>query len=334
VFARGWSTDWLHRGSALRGTLFGLPLPVSACGVLPMTQQLLALGVPAASVLAFAIATPELGLDSAFLSVRLLGPAATCARLAGSVALSLGGAWIGASLARGRPSPAAHGCRDVRAPRPVPGLGAWLEESFGSLLDHTGAWLALGLLAAAVAEAALGSTLLTGLSAPWDVLLASVLALPLYVSAQGATPFAAVLLHKGASLGAVLAFLWVGPATSLALLGLLRRNLGLVAALGFAAANALLAALLGLCANRWLTGAGVPEVHALLEHAHAPWEWAATALLATSMLASLLRRGPRAWLATLSPDPHAHFDHTATSPPPPAAEHHAHHAHHHHHHHH
>jgi hypothetical protein len=45
-------------------------------------------------------------------------------------------------------------------------------------------------------------------------------------------------------------------------------------------------------------------------------------------LSSLLRRGPRAWFAAMSADPHAHFDATATSPPPAATHHaHAHHRH-------
>ena len=44
--------------------------------------------------------------------------------------------------------------------------------------------------------------------------LAALLAIPAYVCAQGATPFAAVLMHKGASLGAGVAFLLVGPGSS------------------------------------------------------------------------------------------------------------------------
>lgn len=334
VFGRGWVPDWLRGGafrSAARGLLFGLPLPVNACGQLPMAQHLLALGVTAAGVLAFAVATPELGLNSALLSVRLLGTTATAARIAGSIVLGLGVAWIGAALARAPAGAAAHSCTAERAPLQARGLGAWLQESFVSMLDHTGAWLVFGLLAAAALEAALDPALLGQLGAPWDVLIASLLALPVYVCAQGATPVAAVLLHKGASLGAVLALLWVGPATNVALIALLRRSLGARAALGFAAGSVLLASLLGLLANRWVSRAGVPEVHPLVEHVHAPWEWATAALLALLLIASLLRSGPRAWLAALSADPHAHFDHTATSPPPAAAHAHAHAAHAHHH---
>jgi uncharacterized membrane protein YraQ (UPF0718 family) len=276
-------------------------------------------GWPAASVMAFASATPVLALDAAFLSLRLLGAQVTIARITGGVVLSVGVALLAAWVTSRRShQPAAiSGNVQPSAPR------SWLHEST-ALLDHTGAWLVLGLLIAAAAEAALDPALIGRLGEPWSSLLAAALALPIYVCAQAATPLAAVLLHKGASVGAALAFLWIGPALSLPLLGLLRRTVGRPATYAIALGGVLTAAALSITAGRLVAGESVPEVHPLLSSANATWEQALALLLGALLVSSLLRLGPRAFFAAMSADPHAHFDHTATSPPPAAAHSHLH----------
>jgi uncharacterized membrane protein YraQ (UPF0718 family) len=305
--------------AALRGVGWGHSSPLCSCGVLPEAQRMFASGWPAASVLAFATATPVLALDAAFLSLRLLGAPLTLARIAGGVVLSLAVALLAARVAARGPRPlAAVSGRD----RPLAARG-WLQEST-ALLDHTGAWLVLGLLIAAAVEAALDPALLGRLGEPWSALLAAVLALPMYVCAQAATPLAAVLLHKGASVGAALAFLWIGPALSMPLLGLLRRTVGRRATAAIALGSVLAAAAISVTAGWLVAPNSVPEVHPLLSSANASWEQALALVLGALLLSSLLRLGPRAFFAAMSPDPHAHFDHTATSPPPAAAHSHLH----------
>jgi uncharacterized membrane protein YraQ (UPF0718 family) len=82
----GSSLRWFHGGnrisSAARGVLFGVPLPICSCGVVPVYHTLIRRGVPAAAAVAFLIATPEIGLDSFFLSLGLLGLEITLIRLA------------------------------------------------------------------------------------------------------------------------------------------------------------------------------------------------------------------------------------------------------------
>src|SRR5262249_9041318 len=53
-----------------------------------------------------------------------------------------------------------------------------------------------------------------------------VLGAPLYVCASASTPLAAVLVAKGASAGAALVFLLVGPATNAPTIGVVTRVLG------------------------------------------------------------------------------------------------------------
>lgn len=312
---------WLRGGGsvsqALRGMIFGLPLPLCSCGVLPLSRRLLAAGVPTAAVVAFAIGAPELDAGSAILSVRLLGAPLAALRVAASAALAMAVALLVARVAarpevsasaEAQPAPpsltASVGPDPAALPRAAR-LRAALGEAFGPTLDHVAAWYIVGLLIAAVFEATVDPGLAAGLPAPLDLLVSAVVAIPVYVCAQGATPLAAVMVHKGFSVGAALTFLLVGPATNIAILAVLRRSLGLRAALAFGLGSVACGVAMGVAANALVSPATVPEVHALVAHDHAHVEWLAAVALGALILASLLRLGPRAWFATLSMQDHA-----------------------------
>lgn len=310
-------TAWLRAGApptqALRGMVFGLPLPLCTCGVLPLSRRLLTAGVPTAAVIAFAIGAPELDVGSAALSLRLLGAPLTVLRMVGSAVLALVVALVVAAVARPRAAPddapgSVVSAAVTPAPPPTHGarLRAALGEAFGSTLDHVAAWYVIGLLIAALVEATVDPALAMGLPPPLDLVVSAAAAIPIYVCAQGATPLAAVMIHKGFSVGAALTFLLVGPATNVAILAVLRRHLGLRAAAAFALGSAAVGVLLGLVANAIVPAATAPEVHALVAHDHGSLEWIAAAALAALLLASLLRLGPREWFATMSLDGHDH----------------------------
>ena len=69
--------------------LFGIPLPVCSCGVVPLYRSLAKKGVPAAAAAAFLVATPELGMDALLISVPFLGVKIALVRLAAAVAVAL-----------------------------------------------------------------------------------------------------------------------------------------------------------------------------------------------------------------------------------------------------
>jgi hypothetical protein len=305
-------TAWLRGGTAVqqavRGVAFGIPLPVCSCGVLPLSRRLLAAGAPAAAVVAFAAGAPELGVDSALLSLRLLGLPLTALRLVASAVLAVA---VGVLVARvARREEVSAGASDDGVHDAARGAGGRLRaavaEGFGPALDHVAAWYLAGLVVAAVAEAAVHPALGARLGAPLDVVASALLAIPVYVCAQGATPLAAVMVHKGFSVGAALAFLLVGPGTNVAVLATLRRALGWRAALVFAGASLAGAVAVGLLVNALVAPGSLPEIHPLVAHRHAWIEWVCAAGLAGLIVASLLRLGPRAWFATMTSDAGAH----------------------------
>ena len=79
------------------------------------------------------------------------------------------------------------------------------------LFDHTMPWVLAGLLIAAWVEPILGHGLFQQVPTVLQVPLFALIGIPLYVCASGATPIAAIAIHKGISPGAGLAFLLAGP---------------------------------------------------------------------------------------------------------------------------
>jgi hypothetical protein len=254
--------------------------------------------VPARAVLACLIAGLGLGAEGAALSIRLLGLPLGLTRLAGGALLALGLGFAARSQPDAPTSTADEPAREH-----------WLA-ALRALLDQHGAALCCGLLAAAALEAALPPALLAGLGSPWDLPLAAAAGALCQLSALGATPLAAVLVHKGASVGAALTFAWLAPLLRTALLGWLRRSLGLRTALGFGAGAILGCLALGFAVNQGLSAHTVPEVHRLVAHSHAPWELGCALALGCLLLDSLLRLGPRGFAAGLRAAPLRAAEHT------------------------
>jgi uncharacterized membrane protein YraQ (UPF0718 family) len=319
------SPRWLTTGrastEALRGAIFGLPLPIGRSAVLPVYRALTGAGVPAAAGLAFLLATPALGLETILISLPLLGVKLTLARvLAAGLLATLIGAWIGrlgslGRLARNQPGPAAEAARTpeaqaaqgkvmaqvtaiVRSGHAWTRLGMGLRLSVSAIVDDVGPWLLLGLAAAALAEPLLGGSgqWLTQLPAGADVVIFTLLGVPVYLGAAGVTPLATVLIHEGVSPGAALAFLLVGPVTHFAALGAVSALHGRRIALAMAGAFVGLAVALGLLANALLDQRHAVALHDSAHQAPGAVGVACLAVLAVLLALSLLRLGPRGFI--------------------------------------
>jgi uncharacterized membrane protein YraQ (UPF0718 family) len=318
------SPRWLRTGragaEALRGVVFGLPLSLRSYGVAPMYRVLVRGGVPLAAAMAFLAATPALGLEALAISLPFLGVELTVARTLAGMLVAL---CVGAGIGRLSGASGTSGTQETRTPEPAApiahrgGHGARLRVALGDLMDDVGPWLLLGLITASLIEPLVDRQWLAVLPPGVDVVLFTLLGLPLYVSATGATPLAAMLLHKGVSPGAVLAFLLVCPAVHLAVTRMLARMHGRQIALAFTAAVAGVAAILGWITNAVISAfggalAGGPALggpalthgdHAQgpgLHHAvhQEPGVMAGVCLVAlVAMLAlSVLRLGPRGFV--------------------------------------
>lgn len=313
--------NWMRRGStpvrSLKGVAFGLPLPLCSCGVVPVYQSLVRRGAPAAAGMAFLVATPELGTDAVLLSLPLLGGPMALVRVGAAfiVALFVGwlvGGWVDRTQGEPSNAPEASVAEDARGfgERVVGGL----RTGFVDVVDDSVAWILVGLLIAALVGPFFDAEALTAVPAVLQVGLFALVGMPIYVCAAGATPMAAVLIAKGLSPGAALAFLLTGPATNATTFGVLRQLHGRKAAFVFMAAVVLLVVALGYGVDLFWPSLPTVEAGAAHEHGFAWWQHAMGLAVAGLFAASFVRQGPRAFAASLRKLSHVHdhdHDHDA-----------------------
>ncbi len=233
------------RGSVARAALFGAPLPLCSCGVLPAAAALRRQGASRSATLSFLISTPETGVDSIALTYGLLGPvmavirpvvAIVTALVAGSMRLGSGDG-AGAATEEDCCGPPAAEPQSTPAPKPTTAPAPLAERcrraatyGFSTMLDDIAFWLVVGFALTGLFTACLPDDFFSrvlGWESGWIPILAMLVAgTPLYVCASASTPVAAALLAKGLSPGAALVFLLVGPATNLTSVSVVAKILG------------------------------------------------------------------------------------------------------------
>ena len=291
-FGKGPATE------ALSGVGFGARLPLCSCGVLPLYESLVRRGVSETGAVAFLVAAPALGIEALVLTVPLLGGPVATARVVGALAIALVvGVGIGSMVAARGPQAVDHPPEP-----PTQWLVGGLKFAYIDLVDHTLPWVALGVTVAAVVEPVLGHDLMVRVPPALQVVSAGALAIPFYVCAAGATPLAAIAVHKGLSAGAALTYLLAAPVLNGTTFGVLAKLHGRATAVRWVAGVVALSIAVG-----WAVDA-LPVALPSIGHggAHGPWAWSALAVVALLGLASLLRQGPRGTLGQILEPIHAH----------------------------
>jgi uncharacterized membrane protein YraQ (UPF0718 family) len=262
-----------------RAALFGAPLPLCSCGVLPAAIGLHRSGASKEATVSFLISTPETSVDSIAVTYALMGPvmavyrpiaALVSAIITGMMtALTKTDAPVAATTEKATDtccsSEAAHeqksccagdsdedsspSCCASTAPD-AEQQSRWfnaVKYAASELLDDIAAWMAVGIVIAGVMLTYIPPDWLAqwgqGLSAMLVMLLVGI---PMYICAVASTPVAAGLIMAGVSPGVVLVFLLVGPATNIAGLALVSRELGFKVTLVYLAGIAVVSVGMGL----------------------------------------------------------------------------------------
>ncbi len=230
----------------IKASLFGIPIPLCSCGVLPMAAYLRRQGANRGAVTAFLIATPESGIDSIAITFALLGPfmavirplAAMCTAVAAGISANFiklaeeNGAVEGKRFCDSN-----NTCNDNLNHSSSDGnVGqSWLKKAvsgihfaFAELWDDLAPWFFLGLLLSGLI-----TTLVPGNELhPYfgggvlSMVLMLLVSLPMYICASASTPIAAALIIKGVSPGTALVFLLAGPASNMSSITVLFSILG------------------------------------------------------------------------------------------------------------
>ena len=262
--------------SVFKAALFGVPLPLCSCGVLPAAATLKKQGANNGATTAFLISTPESGIDSISVSYALLDPIMTAARPVAAFVSALIAGSIENTFNPPRPqlamaadlSCAVDGCcSGVNCPPEehanhhtlLEKIRAGMRYAFGELWGDLAGWFFIGLLLAGLISALVPDDLITaylggGLAA---MLLMLAFGIPLYICATASTPIAAAMILKGVSPGAALVFMLVGPATNMATISVLVGLLGRRATGVYLACIAITAVLFGLALDALYATLGI-----------------------------------------------------------------------------
>jgi uncharacterized membrane protein YraQ (UPF0718 family) len=272
--------DHLGKGkfsSVIKAALFGIPIPLCSCGVLPAAASLKRQGANNGATTAFLISTPESGVDSMAITYALLDPIMTVARPVAAF-LTAVAAGISENLLQtqkeedwkkviDRSCPIDSCCDGNECPPDIHArhhtfsekLWSGLKFAVDDLWGDLAGWFFAGLLLAGIIAAIIPPEFMTrylggGLHSMLIMLLVGI---PMYICATASTPVAAAMILKGVSPGAALVFLLVGPATNVTSLSVLFGLLGRRATAIYLVMLSLFAVLSGLVLDTIYSGLGI-----------------------------------------------------------------------------
>lgn len=216
--------------SVLKAALFGIPLPLCSCGVIPPTAALRKAGAGHGAVLSFLIATPTSGVDSIAATYSLMGPFFAAYRVVASFIAAIFTGTV-ANLLKFDDVAAAEKYQTANGSVAAP---LWIRFvrvlHFGlvKLLSEIAKWLVIGILIGGVITYFLPDNFFGAAVPPGilTILLMIVIAVPIYVCATGSIPIAAALMLKGLNPGAAFVFLLAGPATNSVTITVISKLLG------------------------------------------------------------------------------------------------------------
>ena len=218
--------------SVVKAAIFGIPLPVCSCAVIPLAESLRRDGASKSATLSFLVSTPSSGVDSIFATYALMGPVYAVFR---PIASFFSGILAGMvthwqERKEGPGSIAAPGdkVQDQNKNEQKKTFKEAFVYGFRIIPSEIARWLIIGVVIggaiSALVPADFGSRYLHSPLLSYVVIL--LISIPIYVCATGSIPIAASLIAKGVLPGAALAFLIAGPATNTVTVSFLYKRMG------------------------------------------------------------------------------------------------------------
>ena len=219
--------------SIFLASLFGVPIPLCSCGVIPVTAYLRKHGASKASATSFLISTPQTGIDSIMVTYGMLGPLMAIYRpIIAFISGIIGGLLINVTDKNKSGEVSTSDCEKdccdeydknskilsalhygfVRLPLDIinPLVVGLILSAFISVFIEPGFFIDTINIG-------------TGLTGMLVMLLISI---PLYTCATASIPLAFVFHTSGFSMGAILVFLMAGPATNITTIVVTLNTLG------------------------------------------------------------------------------------------------------------
>ncbi|PCJ39079.1 MAG: hypothetical protein COA99_10790 [Moraxellaceae bacterium] len=293
-----------------KAALIGAPLPLCSCSVIPVTLGIHRSGASKGATVSFLVATPETGADSIAISYVLLGPFMAIVRPISAISSAIfAGLMVSfskdqelavepeqkvscCSSDKNEPEIEEKTCcsstKVVESKASIMS-NAWMKTqsglryAFTDIFNDMIFWLFIGLFFAAIVKTYVPVSFLQQWGSGLGAMIVMVLVgIPMYICATASTPLAAGFLLAGLSPGTVLVFLLAGPATNMATLAIVKKELGSYALVSYLCGIVLSALGFGLLVDQLVIMFNI-DILAQVDGTHEmvnPWiEWVTGGLL-------------------------------------------------------
>ena len=224
--------------SVFYGALFGIPLPLCSCGVLPTAMSLRKQGASKGATASFLISTPETGVDSIIATYSVLGLPFAVIRPVAAFCNAIMGGWLINKFgdkdevvpvdASAKTCCCHHKQEETHHEGFIGKMREALRFGFVEMIEDIGKWLVIGLVIAGLITVFVPDeffALFRG-NTQLSMLLVLCIAIPMYICATGSIPIAVALMMKGLTPGAALVLLMAGPACNMASILVINKTLG------------------------------------------------------------------------------------------------------------
>jgi len=229
-------------GSVIKSTIFGIPLPVCSCGVIPLATSIKKSGASKGATLSFLISTPITGVDSILATYGMFGWVFTIYRALTSMVIAMVAGILTNIFDKEEESKwkttvskeeshsccSSSACSSESEEKAKFSFSKAMKYAFVTLLGDISKPLLWGLLLGALITIAIPDNLSEILiEYSWlSYVIVILIAVPMYVCATASLPIAAALMLSGVSAGEAFVFLSAGPATNTVTIGVVKKMLG------------------------------------------------------------------------------------------------------------
>lgn len=283
--------------ASVYASLFGVPLPLCSCGVIPAGAALYKNGASRGGTVSFLISTPQTGVDSILATFSLMGLPFAVVRAIAALVTGITGGLVTAVITNGE--------KEERILYKEAGTKKNFSQKaidvfrygFVEFIQDISKWLVIGLVLAAAISVLIPDEyiVMLALSPVLQMLMILVVSVPLYICATGSIPLAAVLILKGISPGAAFVLLMAGPATNAATITMIGKVIGKKSLFAYLATIMAGAIGFGLLIDYVLPSAWFVEItqnHLGHNHDSMPgwWQIASGAVLAALIINGYIQR--------------------------------------------
>ncbi|MDD2887836.1 MAG: SO_0444 family Cu/Zn efflux transporter [Aliarcobacter sp.] len=244
-------------GSVFKATIFGIPLPVCSCSVIPLAQSLRKEGASKGAVQSFLISTPITGVDSILATFSFFGLVFTIYRVISSVIIAITVGLIENFIEKDDKKTenvkeeTSCGCHCSCGSSKKEKKSFSIKEAFiyayvtlaKDMVKPLFIGLILGALFTSFVPKEYSAMLFDNQFLTYIVII--LFSMPLYVCATASLPLAAALMLNGMSGGAAFIFLTAGPATSAVTMSVVYKLLGKTSLIIYVTTIALLSLIFG-----------------------------------------------------------------------------------------